>query len=802
MEIRLTMIKNPIGVLEREANNDNRLVKPITAMATFINRANESQAKLFSSKEYLTVFKAGRGIGKAEPIHSLIPTPSGLREMGDLSIGDEVYSEKGNRVKITGIYPQGVRRCMRVQFRTGYAIVDEEHLWQANIGYKSKRGDYTRKANSKVLTTKQMYDDIKEGKKCYWIPILSEPTENTDKDYYIKPYSLGALIGDGTLTNGVSITTADEEMIDKMRDELPEGLRINKLVHKYGYSITSDEWKNPYKREIERLGLNCLSYYKYIPNEYLIGSVEQRIELLRGLMDTDGYISDKGTITYCTVSRRLADDIKQLVSGLGGTCSIYMKRPKNGDKVFHAYECYIRIRQNPFYLPRKAIKFKITPSYPTHRRILNITPTVPQECQCISVDNPTHLYCTGRDHFITHNSLLLSYIMAEFLISTKRRNIILIAPTITDAHTTLIDSEASGLAFFFDIHNKHLFKYDRQYNYIVYLPTMSKIFIFGATGEDKVRGKNADMVICDEFAMYQQPGIIAQAEFTLRQKTKAGEVRIKRLILASTPKNNETTKLYVRKAKDKGILVEGTTFTNRDNLDEDVLREFTSSYKEGSKLYLQELMGEVVTNLDSAIATAKQIQDGRKDKPLPIKDYDEIVISIDPAVSSNTKNADTGIIVAGIHMPECEIKNKLEGKAYNKHVDVLQDASTHGSPEVWLKAVNDMWAKWGKPLIIVEKNQGGNLLKQALLGYNQEFKVREHTATKSKAERLMPLAGAYLQGEMHHIGFWAELEDQAQYFDPDDKGMRKDRIDALGHAFNYLRGKKVARVIDLYPDSD
>ena len=84
-------------------------------------------------------------------------------------------------------------------------------------------------------------------------------------------------------------------------------------------------------------------------------------------------------------------------------------------------------------------------------------------------------------------SLLLSYTLAEFLITTRRRNAVLIAPTITDAHTTLIDSEASGLAFFFDIHNKHLFKYDRQYNYIVYLPTMSKVFIFGATGEDKVR---------------------------------------------------------------------------------------------------------------------------------------------------------------------------------------------------------------------------------------------------------------------------------------------------------------------------
>ena len=398
-------------------------------------------------------------------------------------------------------------------------------------------------------------------------------------------------------------------------------------------------------------------------------------------------------------------------------------------------------------------------------------------------------------------SLALSFTMAKFLITTKRRNCILIAPTIGDAHSILVESEASGLAFFFDINDKQLFKYDKQNNFLIYLPTMSKIFIFGATSEDKVRGRNADMVICDEFAMYQQPGIIAQAEFTLRQKQDEGDVRNKRLILASTPKNNETVKYYINRAKDKGKLVEGTIFTNKENLDEDVLKEFTLSYKEGSKLYLQEIMGEVVSNLDTAIATAEMISKGRRDKPLPLGDYDDMVISIDPAVSSNAKNADTGIIVAALHMPEEEIENKLAGKAYNKHVDVLDDASTHGSPEVWLARVNDMWHKWKKPLIIVEKNQGGNLLKKALMGYNHEFKVREHTATRSKSERLMPLSAAYLQGEMHHIGTWADLEDQLQYFDPEDKSQKKDRVDALGHAFNYLRGKKVSRVLDMYPDA-
>ena len=161
-------------------------------------------------------------------------------------------------------------------------------------------------------------------------------------------------------------------------------------------------------------------------------------------------------------------------------------------------------------------------------------------------------------------SLAISYKMTQFLITTKRRTCILIAPTISEAHSILIESEASGLAFFFDIHDKKLFKYDKQNNYLIYLPTQSRIFIFGAMAEDKVRGQNADLVIGDEFAMYVQPGVIHQAQFTLREKTEKGEVRLKQMILASTPKNNETTKHFINEAKkDDGLLVEGSMYVKQ-----------------------------------------------------------------------------------------------------------------------------------------------------------------------------------------------------------------------------------------------
>ena len=391
-------------------------------------------------------------------------------------------------------------------------------------------------------------------------------------------------------------------------------------------------------------------------------------------------------------------------------------------------------------------------------------------------------------------SLALSYVMAKFLISTKRRTCILIAPTIGDAHSILIESEASGLAFFFDIQDKQLFKYDKQNNFLIYLPTMSKVFIFGATSEDKVRGRNADLVICDEFAMYQQPGIINQAEFTLRQKVEKGDVRNKRMILASTPKNNETTKLYVSKAKIKGTLVEGSTFTNAENLDEDVLKEFASSHKEGGLLYRQEIMGEVVHNADTAIATEQQIKEGRQERQ---KEYDDMILSIDPAVSSKVKGSDTGIILLGLYTPREEIEADWEDRYSGRHVDILGDYSVSGKGiDAWGQVVKKLKDDNPGVRVLVETNQGGELMKDTLLKIDEEFVVINHHAHKSKRERAFPLSVAYQNGEVHHTATFAELEDQLMYFDDEDNQMKKDRVDALVHAYNFLtRGMQGARVL-------
>ena len=184
---------------------------------------------------------------------------------------------------------------------------------------------------------------------------------------------------------------------------------------KFGYTGKISESSNPFKEML--IGLNLLgkkSYEKFIPIEYKQSSVDNRIELLRGLLDTDGTIKKNGEITYITTSEQLADDVRELVWSLGGSARKYKKitRQKNqvlnGNKVYQRRDCFtITLRFsnnefNPFYLSRKAERFKPTKS--NHLKISKIEKVGQSKIRCIKIDSPTELYVT-KDFIVTHNSM-------------------------------------------------------------------------------------------------------------------------------------------------------------------------------------------------------------------------------------------------------------------------------------------------------------------------------------------------------------------------------------------------------------
>lgn len=374
--------------------------------------------------------------GRAEPLTALIPTPSGIRQMGDIKVGDYVFGSNGKPTKVTGVFPQGEKPMMDVIFADKSVVrCSEDHLW--NTRTQSQR---VRNAAHTTKTTKDISMTLKSnrGVKLHETQVLSSPVEIEHTPVPVDPYLLGMLLGDGTLRGGcIHFTSADLEMINEVQKRLPKGVSIKpKKSSKtsYDYDISNDRnenggnnnRKNPLREKLKELGvLGKLSNHKFIPYAYIHNDVETRLEILRGLMDTDGSIfkhkdskDTKYRVQFYSTSILLADDVKWLVESLGGLARKRIKiTPKNGTHKSgfgHNHDVYVidiilPSTINPFKLKRKADLFKPSALF---RLISDVKEAPPEECQCISVEAEDHLYLTNN-FIVTHNTFKESIIIAD-----------------------------------------------------------------------------------------------------------------------------------------------------------------------------------------------------------------------------------------------------------------------------------------------------------------------------------------------------------------------------------------------------
>lgn len=152
-------------------------------------------------------------------------------------------------------------------------------------------------------------------------------------------------------------------------------------------------------------GLGVASGEKHIPNDYKFGSVQQRISLLRGLMDSDGCVRGN-RVYFSTTSPKLRDDVVHLVQSLGGTAIINKEDERSDSSV--CYSINIKMFQNPFSKKHNANDWRYSEKNPPSRYIMKIEKVEDREMQCISVDAEDKLYLT--DHFIvTHNTTLAKH---------------------------------------------------------------------------------------------------------------------------------------------------------------------------------------------------------------------------------------------------------------------------------------------------------------------------------------------------------------------------------------------------------
>lgn len=335
-----------------------------------------------------------QGLGKAQSVDSKLLTNSGWVRMGDITVGDTIISDDGISHLVSAIFPQGLIEAYQIQFNDGSStICSDDHLWDVK-----SPNDVNRGANWRTMKTSELRVNLKtsQGYPKWMIPV-TKPVHfpYTHTNDMISPYQLGCLLGDGCFRqNSINITSIDEEIYS-----IFPHIRKDKIT----YFLDAKWW-----HEIKRLGLiGTNSESKFIPEHYKFSS--ERLELLRGLMDTDGSIWNNGVIEYSSVSPKLAQGVIFLVESLGGICKLsskigsytYKGEKLKGKKV---YRVVINIPINPFKLKRKANQYQERDKYKPNRYIVSITPIGLTECQCITVDSPSHLYLT--DHcIVTHNTV-------------------------------------------------------------------------------------------------------------------------------------------------------------------------------------------------------------------------------------------------------------------------------------------------------------------------------------------------------------------------------------------------------------
>ena len=357
------------------------------------------------------------GTGKAMPLSSKVLAEDGWKTFAEIKVGDKVWGEDGNLYEVDGVYDRGVKSVYGITMNDGgYAESCDEHLWK--IYTKCDRG---HKNNGRVLPLSEFKDKIKtiDGNANAFIDV-SKPINFTKKEHVIDPYLLGVILGDGSVNVGTpSITNPSQELFDSLI--LPDGVELIerhnvKRCLTYAITRTNSSNANVLTTELKRLGVfGNKSLTKFIPDEYLIDSLENRISLLQGLNDTDG--SAVGThFEYSTSSEELAHNYAELVRSVGGTAKIKSRIPyythngikKEGNISFRIF-CVFPNEIEPFKLVSKKEKFIKRTKYFPKRFIDQVVYKGEEEVRCISVTNPSHLYITD-DYIVTHNTYIAGII--------------------------------------------------------------------------------------------------------------------------------------------------------------------------------------------------------------------------------------------------------------------------------------------------------------------------------------------------------------------------------------------------------
>lgn len=571
----------------------------------------------------------------------------------------------------------------------------------------------------------------------------------------IPPYTLGVWLGDGACA-GATVTQHEPDQASLRKNLVADGF----------HCTTRADPKN-----IGVLGLHKLLrqegllFNKHVPAIYLRASVQQRLALLQGLMDTDGGVEAASTVSFTNCTLALSDAVYELVVSLGMRATRDSRKTQGNGP---AHRVTFTPTMQVFRLPRKANRVSFTCGQQLrrhHRMITGAEPIDPVPMRCITVDSPNSLYLAGREMIPTHNSRTGAEWVRDQVEHHGRRRIALVGRTSADCRKTMIEGEA-GLLSVFPPQQRPVYEPSRRQ---VTFANGAIAITYSSEEPNLLRGPSHDAAWADEAAAFFDAGADDWQVTTwsnLQMGLRLGQNP--QQVVTTTPKPIKLIRQLL--AAPTTVITRGTTYENRRNLADAFYTDIISRY-EGTRLGRQELHAEVLEDIEGALWTRKLI-DQQRVQSMRSRDIKRTVVAIDPAVTSGEESDETGIIVAA---------EGVDGRGY-----VLADLSCRLSPDGWARRAVGAFHEYNADRIIAETNNGGDLVERVLRTVDSRIPYRKVTASRGKLTRAEPIAALYEQQRISHVGAFDKLEDEMVTYSGQAGERSPNRLDGLVWALSEL----------------
>lgn len=403
----------------------------------------------------IIVLAAQTGAGKSLLNSDIIPTPDGWRRVGDIRPDDMLFDRHGRPTRVDRVYPQAEPlEVYEIELKDGRKIkCSEDHLWTV---YRMTRKHNKPAWGAVDLSVKDMLakgyvketltenGNVRHHYK-FKLPVC-EPVEYPEAVLPLDPYFVGAFLGDGSTTDSVRQLTfvcsdEDVETVQRLAEILGASDYGRNSIANYSWHFVLPPEQQSSRRNLfltrdvfaSLPEMCCLANDKCIPAVYKTASVEQRWELVRGLMDTDGAIGlaystngkPKGRLSFATTSQRLAEDFQEVMWSLGIEARISTQDRRGKTHLGPNGKTYVRksveyqvnivcpndMKEQFFHLERKKALARQLADVKADRDY-RFQPIVAirdlgykADMTCFLVDNDEHLFLAS-DYVVTHNTAL------------------------------------------------------------------------------------------------------------------------------------------------------------------------------------------------------------------------------------------------------------------------------------------------------------------------------------------------------------------------------------------------------------